>query len=296
MKKVTITFIVFLLFSQICMGQIPIYPITFSDRDETDHWDKMMDVPWRNSRPMVEFTYGYNIPKHKRFEGEFSKIGFTEIKLGYSRIQPFHEKYQELNESFFLASYSSKDINEFDKDENIEKVGTKYIRFGMGNRDGYGYVISPSTFVFPYYQTHFSFTKVTSTRPDSITFNDADILERYEGSYRFSNGFDGGLKLLVSKSVGVTASYEATVIYPRIVFWRWLAGGIVQNITVGIVSFFGKEIVDTGHWMGPLMYALLKNGASYAVFLGMKEKMNWPFKSETPLTNETFKLNVSITF
>jgi hypothetical protein len=278
------------------MGQSPIFPITFSDRNETDHWDKMTDVPWRNSRPIVEFSYGYNIPKHKRFEGEFSKIGFTEIKLGYSRVIPFQDKFREMDEAFFLASYSSRDVTEFDNDDNVEKVDTKYLRFGMGNRSGYGYVISPSAFIFPYYQTHFSFTKVTSTRPDSITFNDADILDRYEGSYRWSNGFDGGIRLIVSKSVGVTASYEATVIYPRIVFFPWLGGVIVQNITVGIVSFFGKEIVNTGHWMGPLMYALLKNGASYAVYLGMREKMNWPFNSETPLTNETFKLNLSLTF
>ena len=70
MIKIVITFLLIFSLSQICVGQSPVYPITFSDRDEMDHWDEMMELPWRDSRPMVEVTYGYNVPRQKRFEGE----------------------------------------------------------------------------------------------------------------------------------------------------------------------------------------------------------------------------------
>jgi len=265
-----------------------------SKPDGEESWDYSMEIPWRNSRPIVEFSYGYNTPKQSKFQGEFAKIGATEIKLGYSRVEPYRKKFLELDEDFLFASYSSKDVTDFD-DNSTEKVYTEYLRFGMASRDAYGYDLAPLS-LFPYHHTQFSFTRVKSERPDSLSKEDEDILDRYENSYRFGTATEGGVKFLISNSVGITASYEAAVINPRIVFWPWIGGVIVQNITVGIVSYFGKEIVHTGHWMGPLMYAILKNGAAYGVYLGMKERQFWPFNSETPLTNETFKLSLSITF
>ncbi|UCF65412.1 MAG: hypothetical protein JSW33_06165 [bacterium] len=263
--------------------------------DDDKEWYKEVDVPWRNSRPIVEFSYGYNMPKQKKFQQDFAKIGAMEIKLGYSRVDRYKKKFLELDEDFLFGSYSTKDINDFSKNDTGDKVYTNYLRFGLASRDGYGYDLG-SLALLPYNQTQFSFTRVKSERFASLSMEDHDILDRYEGSYRFGTATEGGMKLLISNSVGITASYEAAVINPRIVFFPWIGGAIVQNITVGIVSYFGKEIVNTGHWLGPIMYALLKNGAAYGVYLGMKDKQYWPFNSETPLTHETFKLSLSITF
>jgi len=265
-----------------------------SNPDEKSSWDYSVDIPWRNSRPIVEFSYGYNTPKHTKFQDEFTSIGAIEIKLGYSRVEPYRKKFLELDEDFLFASYSSRDVTDFDNNDT-DKVYTDYLRFGMGHRGGYGYDLAPLS-LLPYHHTQFSFTRVKSERLDSLSKEDNDILDRYEGSYRFSNATEGGIKFSISNSVGITASYEAAVIYPRIVFFPWIGGIIVQNIAVGIVSHFGKEIVHTGHWLGPIMYALLKNGVAYGVYLGMKERQYWPFNSETPLTHETFKLGFSITF
>jgi hypothetical protein len=265
-----------------------------SNSDGKKSWDYSMDIPWRDSRPIVEFSYGYNTPKQSKFQDEFARIGATEIKLGYSRIEPFQKAFLELDEDFLFASYSSKDVSDFDNSDTA-KVYTEYLRFGMASREAYGYDLG-SLSLLPYHHTQFSFTRVKSDRPASLSKEDNDILDRYEGSYRFSTATEGGVKFLISKSVGITASYEATVINPRIVFFPWIGGAIVQNITVGLVGHFGKEIMRTGHWMGPLMWAVLKNGAAYGVYLGMKEKQFWPFNSETPLTHETFKLSMSITF
>jgi hypothetical protein len=268
--------------------------ITVSNSDEESSWDYSMDIPWRNSRPIVEFSYGHNTPKQSKFQGEFAKIGATEVKIGYSRVEPFRKDFLELDEDFLFASYSSKDVTDFD-DNSTDKVYTEYLRFGMASRDAYGYDLAPLS-LFPYHHTQFSFTRVKSERPDTLSKEDNDILDRYEGSYRFGTATEGGVKFLISNSVGITASYEAAIINPRIVFWPWIGGAIVQNIIVGVVGHFGKEIMRTGHWMGPLMWAVLKNGAAYGVYLGMKERQFWPFNSETPLTHETLKLSFSITF
>lgn len=253
-----------------------------------------MEVPWQNSRPIVEFSYGYNTPKQSKFEGEFAKIGAAEIKLGFSLVEPYRKVFLELDEDFLIVSYSSKDVTDFDNN-SADKVYTDYLRFGCGSRTGYGYDLAPVS-ILPYHHTQCSFTRVKSERPESLSKEDSDILDRYEGSYRFGTTTEGGVKFLISNSVGLTASYEAALINPRIVFWPWLGGIIVQNVIVELVGYFGKEIMSTGHWMGPLMWAVLRNGAAYGVYLGMKEKQFWPFNSETPLTHETFKLSLSITF
>jgi len=286
-------FLIFLLGVSCLFSQIP--ADVSSNPDGKKSWDYDVDIPWRNSRPIVEFSYGYNMPKQKKFQEEFANIGALELKLGYSRVEPFKKNFLELDEDFLFGSYSTKDISDFDKNDNTGKVYTNYLRFGLANRIGYGYDLG-SLSLLPYHQTQWSFTRVKSERFESLSKEDNDILDRYENSYRFGTATEGGIKLLISNSVGITASYEAAVINPRIVFFPWIGGAIIQNITVEIVSYFGKEILHTGHWMGPIMYALLRNGAAYGVYLGMKEKQYWPFNSETPLTHESFKLSMSITF
>lgn len=245
LKSILCLLILFFIFN--LWSQSPGIKLSNSDGEST--WDYSVDIPWRNSRPIVEFSYGYNTPKQSKFQGEFARIGATEIKIGYSRVEPFRKEFLELDEDFLLVSYSSKDVTDFDNN-STDKVYTEYLRFGMGHRGGYGYDLAPVS-ILPYHHTQCSFTRVKSERPNSLSKEDNDILDRYEGSYRFGSATEGGVKFLISNSVGITASYEAAVINPRIVFFPWIGGAIIQNITVGIVSHFGKEIVYTGHWLGP---------------------------------------------
>ena len=104
------------------------------------------------------------------------------------------------------------------------------------------------------------------------------------GTYRFGILMEGGIKFDLLKSLAATASYEFAVIYPRHIFWEWFASYTIMYTGIAAVSIFSEDIVNSSPLLGPLFYFFLKNGISYAFYQGMKEKMNWPFTSETPLT------------
>ncbi len=262
------------------------------NKDET--WENLTGFDWsKGVHPFVEVSYGLINPAQKKFDGDFHEMGSGDVKLGYSKVKNVIDYVVELDEHFAFGNWISKDLK--DVTENAEKVTSEILRFGVGNRIGYGYE-TQSVRILPYSEMQFSLTKLTTERPLSLSMNDMNILDRYEGSYRFSSGGAGGIRLEFFRSVSFLASYEAAVVYPRIVFWPWLGGAIIQGITVGAVSHFAEDIIDSSPAMGPIMYALLRNGITYVVFLGMKDKMNWPFNSETPLTHEGFRVGFSLTF
>ena len=46
----------------------------------------------------------------------------------------------------------------------------------------------------------------------------------------------------------------------------------------------------------PILYFLLKNGLSYYTYTLKQEEMNWPFETVAPLTLESLKFSVKISF
>jgi hypothetical protein len=259
------------------------------------HWDKGFEWNWiKGSHPFVETNYGYGLPRQKLFEGEFANYGSVEVKLGYSRIKKIRGFILDLDEHFVFGGFSSFNLNEFDNEVSAE-VKTEMTRFGVANRLGYGYKLKFLSFL-PYSQTQFSFVRLESERPADIFQQDNNILDRYEASYRLGNAMDGGIKVELFESVSIISSYEVAVIYPRVVFFPWLGGLIVREFSLGAISHFAEDIVSSSNLLGPLMFAVLRNGVAYGLYLGMREKMYWPFNSETPLTYETIKIGMSITF
>ncbi len=244
-------------------------------------------------RPFVEALYGVGEPKHKTFTDTFANFGFLEGRVGYSEIKKYRHSIWELDERFVYGNYLSSDADFIE--DNLGNVKTEAYRFGFGNRLGYGYELGPVR-LLPYNQNQFIWTKLMTTRPEDISQEDNDILDRYEGTYRFGVSTEGGAKLELFKSLSVVASYELAVVYPRHIFWPWLGSYMIMQAGMGIVSVFSEDIVKSSPVLGPILYFVLKNGIGYAFYTGLQDRMNWPFESETPLTMETFKLGASIKF
>jgi hypothetical protein len=266
------------------------------DGDKEDPWENITGCHWiREASPIVEVSYGYGKPYQTKFDGEFARFGSLDFRLGYSRIKMYDRYVVEMDEHFAFGSWFSKDLNLNDDSDSEKKVQVKLTRFGFGSRMGYGYEFS-KTRILPYSQMQVSLTELKSERPPDLNRNDMSILNRYEGSYRFSDAAEGGIRFEFFRSVAVSGSYEVAVVYPRVVFFPWLGGLIIQNIMIEAVSHFAEDIVDRSPTAGPIMYALIRNGMAYVVYLGKKERMNWPFSSETPLTHESFKLGLTFSF
>jgi hypothetical protein len=266
------------------------------EMDKYDHeFEDVMEWAWSGEfRPLVEVTYGKAMIKHQKFVDVLPENAIAEVKLGYSQIQKYERMVWELDERFIYGSYISDDL---DNTFTLEPGDISAIvrRIGFGNRLGYGYQLGPIELLF-YNQNGLAWTKIQTNRSNDLIAGDNDILDRYEGTFRFGMNTEGGLKLQFFKSVALTGSYELAAVYPRHVFWEWLGSYIIMNAGVGLVSVFSDDIIHSSPTFGPIFYFLLKNGISYAFYQGVKDKMNWPFDSETPMTFENIKLGISFTF
>lgn len=267
--------------------------VTLQAQEEKDI-GSYVDWAWKGEfKPYFEFSYGYAEPMHKLFESEFARNGSYEVKIGYSDISPFKKFILGMDERYLFGSYAKPDFNQIDSE--LTGVTTEATRFGFGNRLGFGYDIGGIQ-LLPYNQIQYVWTKFNPVDSTGISEEDRKILDRYAGTFRFGHSGEAGVKLQFAKTLAITAGYEFAVIYPRHIFWPWLGSHIIQDAALGIVSTFSEDIVNSSPLFGPLMYFLLKNGVAYAMYQGYKDKMNWPFDSETPVTMETFKIGASLTF
>lgn len=259
------------------------------DSEETD-WER-----WRkDARPFIEAMYGIGSPKQLRFEGDFSQIGLVEGKLGYSKIKPYKNYVNSIEEGFLYGSALNPDLNVV-SDDTLGKVNTETMRFGAAYRFGYGYG-NGNIQILPYNERSLVWSKITTTRPDNLIQTDIDILNRYENSYRFGELTEGGVKINMFRMLSVTGAYELQVVFPRHLFWEWLGSAVIRDASSAFITVFAEDILDRTSFLGPAIFFVLKNGLSYAFYNAMKYNMNWPFTSEAPLTFETFKVGVSVNF
>ncbi len=253
-----------------------------------------MDWAWKGDfRPFLEANYGLGTPKHRGFAIDFSEVGLAEIKIGFSEIKQFKDHIYSIDDRYLYGSYISKDM-----DYNYEAVGaevTKATRFGTGNRTGYGYRAGAFD-LLPYAFLSLAWTKVEPGSTEGLSPEEIQLLDRYQGSFRFGQASEAGIKLGLFKAVSLTGGYEYAVIFPRHLFAKWLGSFTLQSIGYSGIALYGEQIVGSSPVLGPILYFVLQNGMTYLYYWQMRDSMNWPFETETPLTFESLKLGFSITF
>jgi len=288
--------IIFLLIMVSCFSITLFAQNQNADDDTTDNQVKeVIDWAWKGKfYPYIEVTAGLAQLKHEKFQGILPEEGLAEIKLGYSQIQQYEKIIWELDQRFAFGSYMDEDIASFTSPQTGD-FKALITRFGFGNRIGYGYNLGPLE-LLPFFQSGLVWTKIKTDTLNDLSQHDKEILARYENVFRFGMHTEGGIQLQLLESIGLVASYELGVIYPRHIFWEWLGSYIIIQTGLGMVSTFADDIMKSSPLFGPIFYFVLKNGLAYAFYQGVKEKMNWPFTSETPMTMENIKLGVSITF
>jgi hypothetical protein len=260
----------------------------------TDKRDVLGWVLKGKFRPFIEAEYGYTVPDQEKLTVEFNKEAIVGAKLGYSEVRLYKRSLLSMDDRYLFGNYSSSDIdhrNVIDPD----KVTAELLRFGIGLRSGYGYPIGPIG-LLPWNMHSFDLTRVTTVRPDSLSLADTDILNRYEGRYSFGVSGEAGVTLRLFDFLGVNGSYQMSIIYPRVVFWEWLGSYLIAAGGMSIVTAFGEDVVSSSKILGPIFYWILKNGLTYGLFQLYKSKMNWPFNSETPLTQQAVKIGATFVF
>jgi len=267
------------------LGQIP----AGTDRRDVLGW-----VLKGKFRPFVEAEYGYAFVDQEKSTAEFNEIAAVGAKLGYSEVKIFKRSLLSMDDRYAFGGYSSSDVDH----RNLlseEKVTAELLRFGLGFRSGYGYPIGPIG-LLPWNMHTYEFTRVKTARPDTLLPSDVDILNRYEGHYSFGISGEAGLSVRLFGAFQANASYQMSIIYPRVVFWEWLGSYMLAAGATGIVTVFGEDVVSSSEVLGPILYWVIKNGLTYGLFHLYRTSMNWPFKSETPLTQQAFKVGATFVF
>jgi hypothetical protein len=107
---------------------------------------------------------------------------------------------------------------------------------------------------------------------------------------------EAGAKIHLFKSISLSAGAEGAVIFPRHIFWPWLGSAMIYSGVQGGVQYFSEDIVKVSPVIGPILHFLLKSGVSAGYYMLLRDDMNWPFGYERPLTVESVKLGLSLTF
>ncbi len=212
---------------------------------------------WKKRRPFVEFGYRIDWARHKRLEAEFPSTGLMEFRAGYLRIDTLDNGLLSFDRSFLTGTWY--DANLGGGTGGTAGLSGKLTRFGMGNEESYGYDLAGSSLV-PYFLSSISWTELKTGR-----------------------------------HISLSRSYEAGVVYPRIVFWELMGSYVVVGLANGIVTWFGDDMLKASPTLGPIFLFVIRSGVTWGIYQLWREDMNWPFGSETPLTHESLKFGLSFT-
>ena len=261
--------------------------------DEWEHWEK--------GKPSIEINYGLGESKHDKLISKLAKVGLVEVKLGYISLDKRDDYIIKFDERYGFVSKLAVNLQS-DK-ANSDELSSELFRFGFGRRSGYGYDFN-NIRILPYSQNAAVWSKLDmKDYPVSIlpvilftdAANDAQILDRFNKEIRFGTLSEGGIRLEAGKFISFNAGYEAAVIFPRHLVWKHLVSFGIEAAALGALDHFVDEVLDSSPAAAPLVNFVLKNGLSYAFYTLKKEKMNWPFNTEAPLTYETIKFGITFT-
>ncbi|HEY6435286.1 MAG TPA: hypothetical protein VIY47_01735, partial [Ignavibacteriaceae bacterium] len=164
------------------------------DEDWAWEWDDVDDwVSWTQKKPTMSLNYGLSNISREDVEEAFTNNALLELKLGYttrkdSKYADFIEKF---NYNYAFLNYNSTSLA--GGTEDTSEINTKNWQFGLGWSDGYGYKIGSEGAIIPYYSSTLSFTEV-DYQNDSLNANDEDIMNRYNGTFRFGSSSEFGVR------------------------------------------------------------------------------------------------------
>ncbi len=255
-----------------------------------------------NSRPFIQLDYGISFFRHKKFPPEFNYPGIGEIKVGYTHLSEHKSKtIMEMRDNFLFAGNQSTDLSI--KTVNGLKVKPEGWRFGVGFKDALGYRIN-NFYILPYTQMSLFWTNAKIKLPDIVQYsNDPvitksvnDIAGRYNGDFKFGTIAEGGIDFRFGSMVSIIPSFETGVIFPKHLVWKQMGSFMMEEMGVVAIDYFVEEVVSSSPIAAPIVNFLLKNGFTYAFYQLKRDKMNWPFESEAPLTYESFKIGLKFSF
>uniref|UniRef100_A0A832DI56 Outer membrane protein beta-barrel domain-containing protein n=1 Tax=Ignavibacterium album TaxID=591197 RepID=A0A832DI56_9BACT len=274
----------------------------WEDEDKWDwkwNWDDDFDFGFSKSRPAITLNYGLAQIDRKNMNKNFVKPNLLELKLGYIKENSAFGKDNLVSYNYrnvFVANESNKISG---KEANGTEIESDMWRLGFERIRGYGYKLGESSSIILFNGYTLNWSRVDFKYPEIFTLNvdpEIETLNLYDENFRFGTSGVGGVGVKVIDNLMLNASYERSIIFQRHLFWKWAGSAIIESAAQGLLDKFVDEIFESSPYAGPIVSFVLKNALTYGVYELRKDKMNWPFKSESPLTYDQFKFGLTFVF
>ncbi|MCL6493413.1 MAG: hypothetical protein K6T54_01405 [Ignavibacterium sp.] len=272
----------------------------WEDEDKWDwkwNWDDDFDFGFSKSRPAITLNYGLAQIDRKNMNKNFVKPNLLELKLGYIKENSAFGKDDLVSYNYrnvFVANESNKLSG---KEANETEIESDMWRLGFERNRGFGYKLGESSSIILFNGYTLNWSRVDFTYPLNLTVDpEIETLNLYDENFRFGTSGVGGVGVKVIDNLMLNASYERSIIFQRHLFWKWAGSAIIESAAQELLDRFVDEIFESSPYAGPIVSFVLKNALTYGVYELRKDKMNWPFKGEPPLTYDQFKFGLTFVF
>ncbi len=269
----------------------------WSDWADRHNWD--IDFGFKNSSPAISLQYGIAKLDRKNFQNKFVDPNLVEVKLGYIKEHDAWETNYIIEHRYKYFYLSNESNNLASKKPSGIEIESDMWRFGFGKSSGYGYKLAENTSLIFYNSTSLNWSRIDFKYPNILTLlpdPEIDLLNLYDESFRFGTSSEGGIRFRVVKNFMIDAGYERSIVFQRHLFWKWAGSAIIEEAAQGLLDGFIYRIFKSTPDAGPIVNFVLKNALSYGIYELRKDKMNWPFKSESPIVYDQFKFGVTFVF
>jgi len=266
------------------------FEIEFGDEDDILDWGK--------KSPSIEVDYIKNKFQITTLSSEelFVTTNTMRIKLGYSYKSEKSIANKHF-EKFLVLGLADERMN---KNSDFAPILPEVWSVGFTSRTAYS-LGNEMIAIMPYYGSGaglYTFkNKAVNVVPLSFGQSDFNAISRYaDEDFHYMHDYESGLRLSLGETVGLKAGYSFNVHYPRFMTWQYLGSVLVYSAGYLSLEKFDKWIISNSPILGSVFDAVLMSGYNYLFYSFQKEKMNWPFQTEVPLTNEGLTFGLSIKF
>lgn len=179
-----------------------------------------------------------------------------------------------------------------------DEIGLEQWRVGTCRERGYGYRFGPGEHDAALLLLSTEGMQWTRVKVREGFQGDVDSarLSRFEGTFRFGTKMDAVIRLRLSPLFAIDAGYERSAVFERHLFWRWAGSALLEGGGQWLIDSFVDRILDSTPAAAPIVGFLLKNALAYGVYELRRESMNFPFDTESPLMNDTFRIGITMVF
>jgi hypothetical protein len=248
-------------------------------------------------RPFISGDYGMGRLEREGLDSEFGDLGNVRGRFGFVDISPYYSEkgVLRLQAKYIALGHFSTDLAREEPEEN--EVESELWRFDLGDIEAYGYKIG-GTSIIPYFaatMSWHSFDLLEGDQPFDPPAESSHI-DRYIDNIRYGQSVEAGIRFAPVRMFALEASYERSQVYPAVKFWKLVMSDLIELIAHGVAEEFVKKIGETSPRAVPIVNFLLRSGISYGIYELRTESMNWPFDTLEPLTYDSFRFGISVTF